>query len=115
MLRCLVSACKRNNLDIIIVVLGADTKEIRGLDTVSIIDYVYSNFEMVDTYDMVSEAFENFKKNQNINVTKSLETPEITLSNNFTYMYPINKNELKNLKTSIYTVSRFKCRHFKKL
>ena len=109
--RCLVTACKRGNLDIIIVVLGADTKEIRGLDTVNIINYVYSNFEMVDTYDMISEAFENYKETQNINVTKSLEEPQISLSNNFTYIYPININEVKNLKTSIYTVSRIRCKY----
>lgn len=112
--RCLVTACKRNNLDIIIVVLGADTKEIRGLDTTSIINYVYSNFEMVDTYDTVVAAFENFKKNQNISVTKSLDTPEISLSNNFTYIYPININDVKNLKTSIYAVSRIKCKYTSK-
>ena len=109
--RCLVTACKRDNLDIIIVVLGADTKEIRGLDTVNIINYVYSNFEMVDTYNMISEAFENYKETQNINVTKSLEEPQIRLSNNFTYIYPININEVKNLKTSIYTISRIRCKY----
>ena len=112
--RCLVTACKIDNLDIIIVVLGADTKEIRGLDTNNIIEYIYSNFEMVDTYETIINAFEKFKENQNITVTKSLSEPEISLADNFTYTYPINKNEVQNLKTSIYTVTRIKCRHFTK-
>lgn len=104
--RCLVTACKRGNLDVIIVVLGADTKKIRGLDTRSVINYVFNNFEMVDTYEKISLAFENFNETQKISVNKSLQTPEIGFLDNYTYVYPINKNELSNLKTSIYTVTR---------
>ena len=104
--RCLVTACKRDNLDLIIVVLGADTKKIRGLDTRNVINYVFNNFEMVDTYEKINLAFENFNKTQKILVNKSLQTPEIEFLDNYTYEYPINKNELSNLKTSIYTVTR---------
>ena len=35
--RCLVTACKRNNMDIICVVLGADTKKFRTQDSLSLI------------------------------------------------------------------------------
>lgn len=105
-MRCLVTACKRDNLDIIIVVLGADTKKIRGLDTKKIIDYAYSNFEMVDTYDTALNAFEEFKKNREISVSKSLDIAKLKMIEKDTYVYPINKLDLKNIKTSIYSVSK---------
>lgn len=102
--RCLITSCKKENLDIIIVVLGADTKKIRGLDTRNIITYVFANYEMVDTYDLVKEAFDNFCKNKNITVKKSLSTTELMIKNKESYIYPINKNEIKNLRTAIYSV-----------
>ena len=85
--RCLVTSCKRGNLDVIIVVLGADTKKIRGLDTRNVINYVFNNFEMVDTYEKIEFAFENFKNTQKISVNKSLGTPEIGYLDNYTYIY----------------------------
>ncbi len=102
--RCLVTACKRDDLDIIIVVLGADTKKIRGLDTKSVIDYVFGNFEMVDTYDIVKNSFNDFYNKQNIKIYKSLDKVDMKLLNNKTYIYPINKTEISKLKTSIYSV-----------
>ena len=84
--RCLVTSCKRGNLDVIIVVLGADTKKIRGLDTRNVINYVFNNFEMVDTYEKIEFAFENFKNTQKISVNKSLGTPEIGYLDNYTYI-----------------------------
>lgn len=102
--RCLVTACKRDNLDVIIVVLGADTKKIRGLDTKNVINYVFNNYEMVDTYQKVKLAFENFKEFKTIKANKSLDIPEIEFIDNYTYIYPINKNDLSVLNTSIYSV-----------
>lgn len=104
--RCLITSCRKGNLDIIIVVLGADTKKIRGLDTRNIITYIFANYEMVDTYDLVKEAFDNFCKNKNITVKKSLSTTELMIRDKESYVYPINKNEIKNLKTAIYSVIR---------
>lgn len=103
--RCLVTACKRNNLDIITVVLGADTKKIRGIDTRNIINYVYSNFEMIDTYEIISDAMSNFKESRNIKSSKSLDIPKIELAKKSNYTYPVNKNDVNKLKTSIYAVN----------
>ena len=103
--RCLITSCKRDDLDIIVVVLGADTKNIRGLDTKKVIEYVFNNFEMIDTSDIVEEAFKNYSKNLNIKLKKSNSKIEIKYEDNFNYVYPINKNEVSNLKTSIYCVS----------
>ena len=42
--RCLVTSCKKGNLDIICVVLGCDTKKDRTQDSVKLIKYIFSNF-----------------------------------------------------------------------
>ena len=39
--RCLVTACKKENLDIIVVVLGATTKKMRTSDSIKILNYVF--------------------------------------------------------------------------
>ena len=46
--RCLVTACKRGELDIITVVLGANTKKIRTQDSIKLIEYAYKNYQVVD-------------------------------------------------------------------
>ena len=46
--RCLVTSCKKGNLDIICVVLGCDTKKDRTQDSVKLIKYIFSNFSVVD-------------------------------------------------------------------
>ena len=46
--RCLVTAVKRNNLDLICRVLGADTKKDRTQDSIKLIEYAYKNFELIN-------------------------------------------------------------------
>ena len=46
--RCLVTACKRNDMDIICVVLGADTKNYRTKDSIKLIEYTFKNFKPVN-------------------------------------------------------------------
>lgn len=55
--RCLVTSCKRGNLDIITVVLGADTKKIRTSDSIKLIEYIYNNYEMINIKDIVENKF----------------------------------------------------------
>lgn len=59
--RCLVTSCKRNNLDIITVVLGADTKKIRTADSIKLIEYAFKNYKMIDVKQMIEEEFERWK------------------------------------------------------
>ncbi len=60
--RCLVTACKRGNLDIITVVLGADTKKIRTQDSIKLIEYAFKNYQIVDIEKIVQEQFEKWKQ-----------------------------------------------------
>lgn len=60
--RCLVTACKRNNIDIICVVLGADTKKFRTIDSIKLINYIFNNFVVYDLESFVNKNFEDWKK-----------------------------------------------------
>lgn len=60
--RCLVTSCKRGNLDIITVVLGADTKKIRTQDSIKLIEYAYNNYQIVNLEEIVREKFETWKQ-----------------------------------------------------
>jgi D-alanyl-D-alanine carboxypeptidase (penicillin-binding protein 5/6) len=103
--RCLVTACRRDDLDVIVVVLGADTKKIRGLDTKNVLEYVFNNFQMTDTKYLVEEAFNKNFTNPNIKVLKSRSSITLKYIENSNYIYPINKNKISELKTSSYCVS----------
>lgn len=59
--RCLVTAIKRNNMDLICIVLGADTKKDRTRDSVNLINYIYSNFELINIKDKILSEFDNWK------------------------------------------------------
>lgn len=61
--RCLVSACKRGNLDIICVVLGADTKKDRTKDSINLITYAFNNFSLINLKEIINKDFENWKLN----------------------------------------------------
>ncbi len=81
--RCLVTACKRGNLDIITVVLGADTKKIRTTDSIKLIEYAYKNYEVIDIQSVVEKQFESWKQlNENRIYVNKGKTSDVTLKIN---------------------------------
>ena len=60
--RCLVTSCKRDNMDIICVVLGADTKKFRTQDSIKLIEFAFNNFTYINVNDIANEDFEKWKK-----------------------------------------------------
>ena len=53
-------------MDLIIVVLIADTRKDRAADTIKLIDYTFKTYRMENLKDKINEEFENWKKiNQN--------------------------------------------------
>ena len=58
--RCLVTACERENLDIITVIIGADTTKIRTADTIKLIEYASKNYEVINIKEIVEEKFEQW-------------------------------------------------------
>lgn len=93
--RCLVTACKRGNLDIICVVLGADTKKFRSTDSIKLINYIYQNFKLVNIQEFINKEFEIWKTN-NINTF---------YINKYNYLKNSNFNiEIEPLKYSIIPI-----------
>ena len=60
--RCLVTSYKRGKMDIICVVLGADTKNFRTKDSIKLIEYAFKNFEYFNLKDFVNNYLDNWKK-----------------------------------------------------
>lgn len=119
--RCLVTACKRGDLDIICVVLGADTKNFRTKDSIKLIEYSFKTYEYFNLKDFVKDYVSDWQ-NQNsdyffiekgfsnhleIKVDSSLQdnpiipikkdlisSVEINLSINSTMQSPVNEGDL---------------------
>lgn len=73
--RCLVSSCKRGELDIITVIIGADTNNQRIADTKELIEYAFNNFSLLNIGEIIQNKFEQWKKinEGRIYVNKGLE------------------------------------------
>ena len=63
--RCLVTACKRDDKDIICVVLGADTKKFRTQDSIKLLNYALNNFTYVDINKIIEDEFNKWVENNN--------------------------------------------------
>lgn len=79
--RCLVTSVKRGDMDLIIVVLGADTRKDRAKDSMKLIEYAYKRFYTVNVEEMINKEFEMWKQiNQNrIYVDKAANSLELKL------------------------------------
>lgn len=98
--RCLVSACKRGNLDIICIVLGADTKKFRAQDSIKLIEYTFSTFEMVDISSIIEKEFSNWQNSNSNNffINKGVTNKFSTCLQNIELKYyPINKSSIKDI------------------
>lgn len=87
--RCLVTSVKRDDIDVITVVLQADTKKDRTNDSIEIIEYIYKNYVKVNLDEIVDEKFQEWclinKGRINIKKAKSscIELKRTSLNNNF--------------------------------
>lgn len=97
--RCLVSACIRGDMDIIVVVLGADTKSMRTQDSKKIINYIFENYEYINLENTIYENFENSIDDisKNLTLNKTTNIPEFYLENIDNYEFPFLKNEVPSL------------------
>ena len=109
--RCLVTSVSRNGMNIIAVVLGADTKKDRTRDSVEIIEYAYKNYTIYDLEELIKENYEDWKninekrieviRGKNKNITTKLDK----LDN---YNIPIKKQDIDNLKVEIFALKEIK-------
>ena len=102
--RCLVTSVNRNGFNIITVVLGADTKKLRTKDSIKLIEYTYSNFELVDLEELIDDEYIKWKNinEKRINIYKAKENIVKTKLGEFNYkFYPINKDKVKDINIEI--------------
>lgn len=100
--RCLVTSCKRDNLDIICVVLGADTKKFRTQDSIKLIEYVFSTFDTVDVQKIANDNFENWKNSNKILINKGIKnTLEPKLTDLPFDKIAIKKEDMENIAVKI--------------
>lgn len=105
--RCLVTSVSRNGMNVIAVVLGADTKKDRTRDSVEIIEYAYKNYTIYDLKELIKENYEDWKNinEKRIEVirgkNKILTTKLDKLDN---YNIPIKKQDIDNLKVEIFAL-----------
>ena len=103
--RCLVTACKRGDLDIICVVLGCDTKTFRTQDSIKLINYIFNNFILVNIHTFITNEFDAWKLLHSNYFTISKGTTQIVtleLDKNIPYSYmAINKKDINNINIQI--------------
>ncbi len=99
--RCLVTSVERNGFNIITVVLGADTKKIRTQDSIKLIEYIYSNYELVNFEELINKEYNSWldiNKNR-INVYKGKSSNvKIDLEDYKYKIYPVKKDSIKDIK-----------------
>lgn len=107
--RCLVTACKQDNLDIIVVVLGADTKSIRTKDSRNLINYIFENYKSISVSEIINTSFNNYLSyfNKYYKLEKTCTIPKLSLEKLENYYFPIQKNNFSDLNTKIYTLTTF--------
>ena len=109
--RCLVTACKRNNIDIICVVLGADTKKFRTIDSIKLINYIFNNFVVYDLESFVNKNFEDWKKD-NLNtfiINKGLSQDVLlNIENLYISKVPIRKDLINSFEMKVECQKYFK-------
>ena len=103
--RCLDTAVKRNNMDIICIVLGADTKKDRTKDSINLINYSFNNFKMVNIKEKITNEFINWKicNSSNFRVKKGISGSVDIIIQDIPYdFFPIKCNQTDDMSIYIY-------------
>ncbi len=102
--RCLVTACKRGNMDIICVVLGADTKNFRTQDSAKLIEYTFNTYTYINIENKINEYFNNWISNNKDNffIEKgSSQNIELNYSSLENPIIPVKKTDVDNIEIFI--------------
>lgn len=108
--RCLVTSIKRENMDLICIVLGADTKKDRTKDSIQLIEYAYKNFEMVNIKEKIMTEFENWKlcNLSSFSVKKGTSNNVDVVLKDLPYdFFPVNCNHINDVSIYIYCNTTF--------
>lgn len=105
--RCLVTACKAGKLDIITVVIGADTKKIRTSDSIKLINYAHQNYQMINIKNKINEEFKKWKERnqEKIIMNKAVaKNIELRLEELKYETMAVKNTQMDNIKTEINTI-----------
>ena len=103
--RCLVTSIKRGNMDIISVVLGADTKKDRTKDSIEIIEYAYANYKIIDVTQNIEKAIEEWKEQNKIEIIKGTSKyVDIELGECDNKIIPIRNENIKDIEVIIDSI-----------
>ena len=108
--RCLVTSCKIENLDIITVVLGADTKKFRTQDSIKLINYAMNNYKEINMENKIQEEFQKWKKENKdkIYINKGEKnTTEYKLEEQLNNYITIKNTQENDVKIEINTLNYY--------
>ena len=108
--RCLVTSVNRDDFNIITVVLGADTKKIRTKDSIKLIEYIYSNYQLVNLEEIINEEFDSWSKiNKNRIYIYKGKTNNVDIKlDEYNYrIYPVKKDSLKDMSVEFKEVCTY--------
>ena len=108
--RCLVTSCKIENLDIITVVLGADTKKFRTQDSIKLINYAMNNYKEINMENKIQDEFQKWKKENKdkIYINKGVKnTTEYKLEEQLNNYITIKNTQENDIKIEINTLNYY--------
>ena len=108
--RCLVTAVKRDNMDLICIVLGADTKKDRTKDSIQLIEYAFKNYTMINIREKIMTEFNNWKlcNSSSFEVQKGISNNiDVILANLPFDFFPVNCNHINDVSIYIYCKTTF--------
>ena len=98
--RCLITACKRDSLDFICVVLGCDTKKNRTQDSINLLNYAFNNYSLINVENLIYEKFDNWFESHTcsffINKGKTQNIDLYLEKSDFIFSNIAIKNSIKN-------------------
>ena len=92
-------------MDLICIVLGADTKKDRTKDSIALIEYAFKNFKLVNIQEKIIAEFSNWKlcNSSSINVKKGFyKNVDIVLEDLHYNFLPVNSNHPNDVSIYIY-------------
>lgn len=108
--RCLVTAVKRDNMDLICIVLGADTKKDRTKDSIQLIEYAFKNYTMINIREKIMTEFNNWKmcNYSSFKVQKGISNNvDVILADLPFDFFPVNCNHINDVSIYIYCKTTF--------
>lgn len=101
--RCLITSSKQDDLDIIVVVFGADTKSIRTNDSANLINYMHSTYTTINLKNLVTEKYNDYITHivPYIKIDKISDHINPQIENNYTSCFVIRKDNIDKINVSL--------------